>query len=278
MCPVKKHIVNGRFLILLISLAFCSALVADQHSSPVNDWDYSNQASNQVIDHTLWQSLLNTYLDQSDPSAVNLFNYAAVNKKDREQLDRYLSNLEKVDPSQLSRAEQKAYWINFYNALTIKVVLEEYPVDSIKKVGSFFNLGPWDNALVKVNQRELSLNDIEHGILRPIFQDPRIHYAVNCASYSCPNLLDTAFTAANTESLLETAAKDYINHPRGVSLQGQTLRLSSIFDWYAEDFGDNEQDLLAHLRRYARPELSTQLKGFKGDIDYHYDWSLNDTP
>ncbi len=278
MCPVKKHIVNGRFLILLISLAFCSALVADQHSSPVNDWDYSNQASNQVIDHTLWQSLLNTYLDQSDPSAVNLFNYAAVNKKDRQQLDRYLSNLEKIDPSQLSRAEQKAYWINFYNALTIKVVLEEYPVDSIKKVGSFFNLGPWDNALVKVNQRELSLNDIEHGILRPIFQDPRIHYAVNCASYSCPNLLDTAFTAANTESLLETAAKDYINHPRGVSLQGQTLRLSSIFDWYAEDFGDNEQDLLAHLRRYARPELSTQLKGFKGDIDYHYDWSLNDTP
>lgn len=278
MCPVKKHIVNGHFLIFLFSLAFCSALVADQHSSPVNDWDYSNQVSNQVIDHTLWQSLLNTYLDQSDPSAVNLFNYAAVNKKDRQQLDRYLSNLEKVDPSQLSRAEQKAYWINFYNALTIKVVLEEYPVDSIKKVGSFFNLGPWDNALVKVNQRELSLNDIEHGILRPIFQDPRIHYAVNCASYSCPNLLDTAFTAANTESLLETAAKDYINHPRGVSLQGQTLRLSSIFDWYAEDFGNDEQDLLAHLRRYATPELSTQLKDFEGDIDYHYDWSLNDTP
>jgi len=122
----------------------------------------------------------------------------------------------------------------------------------------------------------LSLNDIEHRILRPIWQDPRIHYAVNCASFSCPNLRGTAFTAGNLEAILDQAARSYVNSRRGVALAGGRLTLSSIYDWYASDFGRNEAEILAHLRQYAKPELASQLAAFKGRINYAYDWSLNE--
>ena len=145
--------------------------------------------------------------------------------------------------SSLNRGEQLAYWINFYNALTVQVILDHYPTDSILDIKispGFFSIGPWDKKLVTVEGEELSLNDMEHRILRPIWRDPRIHYGVNCASIGCPNLLTTAYTADNVDGLLTENAVAYVNHPRGASLQNGALTVSSIYDWFEEDFGGNE--------------------------------------
>jgi len=129
--------------------------------------------------------------------------------------------------------------------------------------------------LLSVEGEELSLNDIEHRILRPIWQDPRIHYALNCASLGCPNLLPQAFTELNTESLLEQGARDYINHPRGVNIQGKNLILSKIYEWYQADFGGNEEGLLLHLKQYSKNNLLRSLHADDLEIEYQYNWLLN---
>ena len=122
----------------------------------------------------------------------------------------------------------------------------------------------------------LSLNDIEHRILRPIWRDPRIHYAVNCAALGCPNLRMTAFTGANADEVLDRAARDYVNHPRGVTIRDGSLVVSSIYIWFQEDFGAGAMDVIAHLKRYAGPELRNRLMTVDGIDDDEYDWNLND--
>ena len=122
----------------------------------------------------------------------------------------------------------------------------------------------------------MSLDNIEHEILRPIFADPRIHYAVNCASIGCPNLQETAFTADNLQDLLDQAAEQYINHPRGVRIESGELIVSSIFDWYAEDFGDDEEEIIEHFLDYVEDDLQEKLGVFDKIDDYEYDWNLNE--
>lgn len=240
-------------------------------------WQTHDPQSTRTVDHSAWDRFLRTYVVTGHPSGVNRVRYAAVTPADRANLRAYLDRLEATPVGRLNRAEQKAFWINLYNALTVWVVLENYPVESIRDIRSgWFRPGPWDRKLVAVEGVDLTLNDIEHRILRPIFRDNRVHYAVNCASIGCPNLRPEAFTADNTEALLDRAAREYVNHPRGARLEGDRLVLSSIYDWFQEDFGGSEAGVLAHLTRYARPELARALKGFRGTIDYAYDWSLND--
>ncbi len=141
----------------------------------------------------------------------------------------------------------------------------------------FFTIGPWGKKLVRVEGEELSLDDIEHRILRPIWKDPRIHYAVNCAALGCPNLMPTAFTRSNTEELLERGARDYINSKHGARFDSdRRLIASSLYDWYQEDFGGDEASVIAHLRSYARPALAAKLEGITEVYDFEYDWALND--
>jgi len=239
-------------------------------------WQVSDEANLQTIDHSGWQAILQQYLSSNHASGINRFDYKSVDKSGLAQLDSYLQLLQNLDPRTYSKAQQQAYWINLYNALTVKVVLADYPVQSITKIGEgFFSFGPWDDKAAVVQGQELSLNDIEHGILRPIWQDNRIHYAVNCASLGCPNLAAQAFTADNMEALLEHSAASYINHSRGVRFAAGELTVSSIFHWYKVDFGGTDQSLLNHLQKYAQPDLRVQLKNYQGAIEHGYDWSLN---
>ena len=160
----------------------------------------------------------------------------------------------------------------------MQVVLDHYPVASIRDIDISPGLladGPWRKALVKIDGEPVSLDDIEHRILRPIWDDPRIHYAVNCAALGCPNLQREAFTAANTGRLLEQAARDFVNHPRAVRSDAGGLTLSSIYNWFAADFAA-DGGVLAHIRRYAADGLRSQLAGIERIDDYAYDWSLND--
>ena len=181
--------------------------------------------------------------------------------------------------SALNRDEQKAYWINLYNALTVKVVLDHYPVRTIRLINlssRAFARGPWDTKLLTVEGEELSLNDIEHRILRPIWQDPRVHYAVNCASLGCPNLQPQAFTGRDVEMQLEKAAREFINHPRGVSFPRNRLQVSSIYFWFQEDFGGSEKGIIKHLRKYLTGKNLEQLDKVEKRIGHDYDWNLND--
>ncbi|CZF83421.1 DUF547 domain-containing protein [Grimontia marina] len=256
----------------LLLIAFLSPAVV--FAAPKSDlwpiWEKSNESSSASFDHGHWQKILDKYL--LEKGQHNLFNYSAVSPADKALLSQYLTNLTALDPRNYSKAEQFAYWVNLYNALTVQLILDEYPVKSITKLGGFLSFGPWDDEVAKIAGQSLTLNDIEHRILRPIWNDSRIHYAVNCASLGCPNLATTAFSADNSEALLEAAAKQFTNSNKGASIDGNTLTLSSIYDWYGVDFGNNEQEILKAIDQHRD---GSKLEGWKGKIKYDYDWSLN---
>ena len=243
-------------------------------------WEAHDPDATATVDHAAWDALLATYL-QGDATGLNRFAYGRVSEADRTALRSYLDALAAVPISRYSRAEQRAYWLNLYNALTVQVILDHYPTDSILDIDispGLFADGPWDKDLITVEGEEITLNDIEHRILRPIWDDPRIHYAVNCASVGCPNLQDMAFTATNSERLLEQGARSYINGPRGVRVENGDLIVSSIYVWFAEDFGRSDAQIIAHLKQYAEPDLAMALDGVSEIADHAYDWTLNGAP
>lgn len=203
-------------------------------------------------------------------------------EKDKQQLKEYLLYLSKIQIGNYRRDEQLAFWINLYNALTLQVVLQHFPVKSIKDINlnpnfilRFFYSGPWDAELITIDGTPLTLNDIEHKIVRPIWHDPRIHYGLNCASIGCPDLQLQVYTGKNIQTLLQKATKEYINNPRGVFIQDNNLIVSKIYEWYQADFGGSEQAVIDHLKQYANPELKQKLEHFNEINDYRYDWSLN---
>jgi Protein of unknown function, DUF547 len=227
-------------------------------------------------DHSAFNSVLSKNV-LPDAEGYNRVNYKALKGKSG-ALKAILLQMQSVAPSSLSKAEAKAFWINLYNAKTLDVVLERYPVSSIKKInlggGGLFGSGPWSKKLLTVEGQELSLYDIEHRILRPVFNDPMVHYALNCASYSCPNLSTVAFTAKNTSALMQASAAAYINHKRGVSVDGNAINASKIYSWYGADFGGKSK-LKAHWMKFAAPEKSAAIDAAQS-VSFSYDWKLND--
>ena len=240
-------------------------------------WQRHDPQSELTLDFTAWDRLLETYVTQS-PQGNTLFDYAAVTEADKAALAGFLERQAAVPISRHARPQQMAYWINLYNALTVQVVLEHFPVSTIRDIDispGFFSDGPWDKEVIRVEGEDLTLNDIEHRILRPIWMDPRIHYAVNCASIGCPDLRADSYRAEELDRQLDDAARRYVNDPRGVSIEGGRVTVSKIYDWFYEDFGRNPESLLMHLKRYAEPELARRLKEIGEIHDTDYDWDLN---
>lgn len=267
---------NLYFAVLMLVLPM--HLVAAPEAERWSFWDHFNNTSRMEIDHSDWQNFLNLYV-QEQTDGFNTVNYYAVTDADKQALKQYLKHLESTQIRHFRKAEQKAFWINLYNAQTINLILDHYPVASITDIDispGFFSNGPWKKKLLVVEGQALSLDDIEHRILRPIWNDPRIHYAVNCASIGCPNLNTQAFTGSNSEQLLEESAQTFINHPRGVRIENGKLILSKIYSWFSEDFGKNEPNIIRHLQIYASDELKAKLKTIKEVDHYEYDWSLNE--
>ena len=272
------------YLIVIFACAATVRLDAAPQAELWPRWLEHDEASVATVDHTEWGLFLDRYLVTRAADGVNRVRYAAVNAEDRQRLKRYIDQLENVPVSRLNRDEQLAYWTNLYNAVTVDLILDHYPVGSIRDIGisgPVFNRHPWDASLVTVEAEPLSLNDIEHRIMRPIWQDPRIHYVVNCASIGCPNLMPAPFTAANWQQLADQAAHEYINHPRGADFSGRRQVLSSIYDWYIADFGGDISGVIAHLLEYAGPELTREAQqfaagGYRGRVRFDYDWELNE--
>jgi hypothetical protein len=234
-----------------------------------------------MISHAEWTDLLNQYV-RPDDSGLNLFDYGGLqsNGPHRAQLDQYIDRIAALDVPALPDGEAFAALANLYNALTIRLIIENYPLKSITSIRpGLFSIGPWKKDLITLGGERVSLDDIEHGMLRKRFADPRVHYAVNCASIGCPNLQPFAWTAGTLDADLDTAARAYVNHPRGVSVRADgRLEVSKIYSWYKEDFGGTEEGILAHLAAYAAPDLAGQIRTSADIVSYRYDWSLNDAP
>lgn len=240
-------------------------------------WQAHASTATIEVDHEPWNAFLSRYVVTRD--GMNLLSYAGVDAEDRAALDEYIATLEATDVDKLTRDQQFAFWVNLYNAATVRVVLDHYPVESIRDIDispGFFSNGPWGAKVLTVAGESLSLDDIEHRILRPIWQDPRIHYVVNCAAMGCPDLARQPYRADNLEAMLEVAARAFVNHPRGVTVEAGKLTASRIYKWYRDDFGRDDSVLIAHLKRYARPALVAKLDTVTRIRTYKYNWALND--
>jgi len=211
------------------------------------------------VDHSTLDRLLKKYVSSS-----GVVNYAGLNGV-RSELNSYLDMVSKKIPDNTwSRNESLAYWINVYNAYTLDLILSNYPTSSITNLDGG---KPWDVKRITLAGKKYSLNDIEHKIIRPQFNDARIHFAVNCAAKSCPKLNNGAMTEANVNSTLEKLTKQFVNNSSLNEISSGSASLSKIFEWYASDFGD----LTAFINKY-----STQKLGSGASISYvDYDWALN---
>jgi hypothetical protein len=241
-------------------------------------WQKHDPANRKTIDHYAWDKFLKQYVVAPHPSGINRVHYQAVTPEDLKSLKNYLQEMQNVAISNYNRAEQKAYWINVYNAATVDLIVARFPLKSIRDINispGFLARGPWGAKLFSVEGERLSLDDIEHRILRPIWKDNRVHYALNCASLGCPNLQPAAFTAENLETLLNRGAIDFINHPRGVTIQKGRLQVSSIYVWFQGDFGGDAEELMEHWQKYANPPLADALEKYSGGLAHDYDWRLN---
>lgn len=267
-----------RKIVAILLLAWSFSAQAAPRAELWTRWEAHDDASTASIDHSVWNRFLQTYVRVGSDGIARI-PYGRVSASDREAVVTDLSRLANLPISAYSRREQFAFWVDLYNELTVKLVLDHYPVSSIRDIAvspGLFASGPWGKKLITIEGEALSLDDIEHRILRAIWRDPRIHYAVNCAALGCPNLQPSAFTAGDAETLLERAARDYVNDPRGAAVARERLTVSSIYLWYKADFGGTDRGVIDHLRRYAGPELAAALASIDRVSGGRYDWRLND--
>lgn len=231
--------------------------------------------------HAAWTALLGrhvSWLDAGHASVVDYPGFAA----QRQELDAYLGMLSAVSPDEYrrwQRDQRLAFLINAYNAFTVKLVLDHYPVDSIKDIGGWFR-SPWQQAFIPLLGQEVSLDEIEHEMIRApgAFDEPRIHFAVNCASVGCPALRDEAFVAERLDQqLADSQARFLSDRSRNrYDAQRQRLQVSKIFDWYGADFASKWGSLEAYLLR-QRASLGLASNPADLRIDYlDYDWRLNE--
>jgi len=224
--------------------------------------------------HVKWSKILKEHT-KKEVNQVS-FNYDKLKKAPKE-LKSYLKDLEAVKKDQFksfTRDQKLAFWINAYNAYTIKIIIDNYPVKSIFEIKSnFFTKGPWKKDFINLLGKEMSLDDIEHGTIRKQFKEPRIHFAVNCASIGCPSLLQEAFVANKLESQFQSASDNFLNNKLKNFVKGNTLHLSKIFKWYGDDF---KQYKGAHDKGFVN-YIVKELK-LEGKYTYtieDYDWKLN---
>ena len=225
--------------------------------------------------HQPWDEILGTYVVPGE-DGVNRFDYGALqaNDADSAKLDAYLAGFETLDFDTLDGDEQFAAYANIYNALTVQHIVSRYPTKSIR---SGYIVGPWNRVFTNVEGEEVSLDHIEHQILRVEWDDPRVHYAVNCAAFSCPNLQTDAWFGETLDEDLDRAAHAFVNDPRGVTVRKNgTLQVSTIYKWFREDFGGSNDGVIDHLLEHAEPELAEKIQAKRRITKHEYDWSLND--
>jgi hypothetical protein len=228
-----------------------------------------------IVDHSEFDRLLGRYVDDQ-----GLVNYREWKNLDEETLRKYLVNIENINLNSLERSEGLAFWINAYNALTIQGILEFYPLKSIRdKVSRILGFNIWDDYPMTVQGKAYTLNDIEHKILRKM-GEPRIHFAIVCASVGCPRLRKEAYDGKKLDFQLEDQARSFLAQPRNMRIdrQANTVYLSRILDWFGEDFGGSDRAKLDFVSRFVAEEVDrAYLREGRPSLKYlDYDWSLNE--
>jgi hypothetical protein len=244
------------FIILLLSIQGCTAV-----TTPTSTAD--------PISHSIWDGLLKKHVDNK-----GFVNYAGF-KKDQAQLKKYLTMVEKNAPAKSwSKDEELTYWINAYNAFTIQLILDnaDKNITSIKDIGSkikipFVNT-PWDVKFINIGGDKMDLNNIEHGIIRKKFKEPRIHFALVCAAMSCPPLRNEAFTAKNLDKQLQDQGEKFINDASKNKITPNSIKVTKILDWYGGDFNKSKVDI---VNDYSKTKVNKDAT-----VSYmDYNWALN---
>ena len=213
------------------------------------------------VEHTQWNAILQNYV--SDEGNVN---YNSI-KENSEALNDYLELLSENHPSvDWNQSEALAYWINAYNAFTVKLIIDHYPVSSIKDIKN-----AWDLNFIKIGGKDYSLNHIEHEIIRKM-NEPRIHFALVCAAVSCPKLYNQAFTASTLEADLSKLTKEFLSDNSKNNLTEKRVEISKIFQWFEKDFKQNGGSLIDFLNSYSEVNISPKAKKSFNK----YDWRLNE--
>ena len=257
---MKKTILIALTLFSTLAIWFtcsnCRAIKRDTNSRPVS--------------HEMWDALVAKHVQ-----ADGLVDYKGF-IRDSNDLNKYLKLLESAHPNDKNwtRNEQMAYWINAYNAYTVQLIVRNYPVAGIKdiKKGVAFINSVWDIKFIHIQGFTYDLNNIEHNILRTVFKDARIHAAINCASYSCPKLLNKAYTPDKLDAQLDSAMRGFINDPSRNRISAQKAEISEIFKWFKGDFERDAGSLREFLNRYSTVKITDKTE--MSHIDY--DWRLNE--
>lgn len=242
--------------------AYAQSLVSVINHTENNSYN-NNQRSekiNEKVNYDLWGVLL-----KKNVSPKGIVDYKGF-KKDSDKFNEFLRQLSRVKiNTSWTKSDKMAFWINVYNAYTVKLVVNHYPVSSIKEIDK-----PWKQKFFGIDGKVMSLSQVEHEILRN-YGDPRIHFAINCASASCPRLIQVPFKAGNLERLLERQTKEFINDSFHNTITGYTVNVSNIFDWYKKDFKEDSGTVVNFINKYSNVNIRNQkVKGYKP-----YDWSIN---
>ena len=221
----------------------------------------NNEVTTTDLDHSAWDDLLKKHVKDNGDVYYETF------KADKNALNDYVTYLSQQIPEKSwSVEEQLAYFINVYNANTIKLIVDNYPLKSIKDISN-----PWLKNRINIGEEEFSLADIENGILRKM-NEPRIHFAINCASIGCPKLLNEAYTAKNVMDLMEKATEEFINNTAKNEIKANNIKISEIFKWYKNDFTENGS-VIDYINQYSKTKINPET-----EVNYlDYNWNLNDT-
>ncbi len=253
---------------LAYSMAFGAERVVVGRDVPAR-----SRVSIDQIDHGPWNALLEKYVD--DDGRVDYATWLRT-RDDVATLDRYLDHLSTASRTKRAAREARlAYWINVYNAVTVRGILREYPTKSIRNHTSVTGYNIWKHLLLPVDGERYSLEDVEHEILRKM-DEPRIHFAIVCASVGCPRLWNQAYTADRLDEQLTANARNFFAQPRNFRVDGRTAHLSSILDWFGKDFGATNSRQLKAIAPYVPAEHRAAVARGRLDVKYlDYDWSLN---
>ncbi|MFW5967608.1 MAG: DUF547 domain-containing protein [Persicimonas sp.] len=254
----------------------CAASGAELIDNPiVEEMKKGREGGEETFDHADFEALLEDHVVLEE-RAVDYSSLA----DDKEELEAYLEKIAQADMAELGADEQLALLINAYNACTLQLILEHYPdIDSIKDISK-----PWKKARCKVGSHSLSLDEIEHGLIRPIFKDPRIHFAVNCAAKDCPPLRPFAYTGEAIDEQLEKVTNEVLSSETFARVEDEKLHVTKLFEWYGDDFVDSDfeghaSNRAAYVARYADDPVRAFIEEHDGEPPVRYlgyDWSLND--
>jgi hypothetical protein len=231
-------------------------------------------------DYKLWGDLLSKYYDPAKG-----MNYKALKANDKKTLDELRRQMAQVDVGALPRNDQLAYWINLYNISTVNVIVENYPVKSIRDISTDFiaHLNVFKKDHVLTRKGPTSLQTVEDEKIRESFKDPRIHFAINCAAKSCPPIRTEPYVGARISEQLDDQARMFLNGPHGVRLEKNggelVLHTTKIMDWFKDDFEKWTQGRVAFIAHFVTPDKRKQIEAAGNQVDLKfddYDWSLND--